>query len=85
MEVFKPQDQRKIIVSTNIAESSITIDNIVYVVDSMFHKIKYYDYKKGFDELISVPISKSSADQRKGRAGRVRKGECYRLTTKDDY
>ncbi|KRX10410.1 P-loop containing nucleoside triphosphate hydrolase [Pseudocohnilembus persalinus] len=79
MEVFKPSEfnQRKIIVATNIAESSITIDGIVYVIDSMFYKTKHYDYKKGYDQLVTIPISRSSADQRLGRAGRVSKGESF--------
>jgi HrpA-like helicases len=59
-------------VATNIAESSVTIDGIVYVIDSCYVKIKYYDYIKGYESLVVVPISQSSGNQRAGRAGRVR-------------
>ncbi|EAR90543.1 DEAD/DEAH-box helicase, putative (macronuclear) [Tetrahymena thermophila SB210] len=87
MEVFKPSESyvRKIIVSTNIAESSITISGVVYVIDTLFHKINYYDFKRGFENLLVVPISKAAAKQRAGRAGRVQRGECYRLCTKDQF
>jgi len=60
------------VVSTNLAESSVTIDNIVFVVDSCFNKIKYYDYISNCDELMVVPVSQQSAKQRAGRAGRVK-------------
>ena len=62
----------KIIVSTNIAESSVTIDGVVYVVDSGFMKVKFYDYYKNMDALLTIPISKSNALQRAGRAGRTK-------------
>ena len=62
MEVFAPLEgknyTRKIIVSTNIAESSITLPGVVYVIDCMFHKIKYFDYKRNYETLAVVPISK---------------------------
>ncbi len=60
MEAFKPAayNERRIIVSTNIAESSITIEGVVYIVDSMYHKTKIYDYKKGYECLVITPISK---------------------------
>lgn len=63
MEIFKPIEGylRKMIVSTNIAESSITIDGIVFVIDTLYHKINYFDYKKGLENLIVFPISKSCA------------------------
>lgn len=80
-----PINHRKIIVATNIAESSITMDGIVYVVDCMFNKVKYYDYKRGYETLTVQPISRQQANQRTGRAGRVKKGECYRLCTKEFY
>lgn len=59
MEIFKPCEGyvRKIIVSTNIAESSITIDGVVFVIDTLFHKINYYDYKRGLDNLLVMSVS----------------------------
>ncbi len=87
MEVFKPTPikMRKIIVATNVAESSITIEGIAYVIDSMFCKIKFFDYNKGYENLVVVPISKTQAKQRAGRAGRTISGECYRLCTFQDF
>lgn len=63
----------KIIAATNIAESSITIDGIVYVVDSCLFKLKYYDFRRDFESLVVTPVSKSAANQRAGRAGRVKR------------
>jgi ATP-dependent RNA helicase DDX35 len=74
-----------VVVSTNLAESSVTIDGIVYVIDCCFVKTKYYDYMKGDESLVVTPISKASANQRAGRAGRVKAGECYRLCPKNDF
>ncbi|KAN0027564.1 hypothetical protein ACTFIU_010529 [Dictyostelium citrinum] len=76
---------RKIIIATNIAETSITIDGVVYVVDCGFVKIKSYDSISGLESLVIVPTSKSSANQRAGRAGRSRAGKCYRLYTEQTY
>ena len=67
----------KIIVSTNLAESSVTIDNIVYVIDCCFVKLKYYDFYKDYESLLVVPVSKASANQRAGRAGRVKRIDNY--------
>lgn len=85
LKVFKraPDGFRKIIVATNIAETSVTIPGIVYIVDCGFVKIKWYNTETHTDNLITVPISKSSADQRAGRAGRVRSGKVYRLYTEE--
>lgn len=79
--VFKPSPQgtRKIILSTNIAETSITIDDVVYVVDSGKVKEKSFDAISGVCTLKSNWISQACAKQRKGRAGRCQKGVCYRL------
>ena len=76
---------RKIIVSTNIAESSVTIPNIAYVVDSCYVKVKYYDYYKNIDSQALIPASKANMTQRAGRAGRIKPGECYRLCTETDF
>ncbi|CAD8122956.1 unnamed protein product [Paramecium sonneborni] len=83
--VFKQHSNRKIVVSTNVAESSVTIDGIVYVIDSCYQKVKVYDYKRNLDQLNVLPISQQSAAQRAGRAGRTKDGICYRLCTKEDY
>ncbi|KAL2069635.1 hypothetical protein VTL71DRAFT_14314 [Oculimacula yallundae] len=72
---------RKVIVSTNIAETSLTIDGIVYVVDPGFSKQKVYNPRIRVESLLVSPISKASAQQRAGRAGRTRPGKCFRLYT----
>eukprot|EP00770_Monocercomonoides_exilis_P010045 MONOS_16831.1-p1 / transcript=MONOS_16831.1 / gene=MONOS_16831 / organism=Monocercomonoides_exilis_PA203 / gene_product=pre-mRNA-splicing factor ATP-dependent RNA helicase DHX16 / transcript_product=pre-mRNA-splicing factor ATP-dependent RNA helicase DHX16 / location=Mono_scaffold00435:37319-39752(+) / protein_length=778 / sequence_SO=supercontig / SO=protein_coding / is_pseudo=false len=77
-----PPNARKIIVATNIAETSLTIDGVVYVVDCGFCKLKTFNPKTGVESLVVHPISRSNAMQRTGRAGRVRPGKCYRLYTK---
>ena len=80
-----PQGARKIVIATNIAEASITIDGIYYVVDPGFSKIKVYNPKLGMDSLIVAPISQASAQQRAGRAGRTGPGKCYRLYTESAF
>ncbi|KAF2667817.1 P-loop containing nucleoside triphosphate hydrolase protein [Microthyrium microscopicum] len=72
---------RKCIISTNIAETSLTIDGIVYVVDPGFSKQKVYNPRIRVESLLVSPISKASAQQRAGRAGRTRPGKCFRLYT----
>jgi pre-mRNA-splicing factor ATP-dependent RNA helicase DHX15/PRP43 len=76
---------RKIVVSTNIAETSLTIDGIVYVVDPGFCKQKVYNPRIRVESLLVSPISKASAMQRAGRAGRTRPGKCFRLYTEKDF
>ena len=76
-----PPGARKVIVATNIAETSITIDGIAYVVDAGFGKQKSYNPRNGMEALVITPISKASAKQRAGRAGRVGPGKCFRLYT----
>merc|ERR1719359_2809514 len=77
-----PEGARKIVLATNIAETSITIDNIVYVIDPGFAKQNAYNPKTGMESLVVNPCSKASANQRAGRAGRVKPGKCFRLYTK---
>ena len=77
--IFERTYDRKIILSTNIAESSITIPDVRYVIDSGYVKIKIFDWQAGIDKMVVVPCGKSSANQRAGRAGRVTDGECYRI------
>ncbi|KAI8835127.1 P-loop containing nucleoside triphosphate hydrolase protein [Chytridium lagenaria] len=72
---------RKCIVATNIAETSLTVDGIMYVVDAGYSKLKVYNPKIGMDSLQVTPISQANANQRSGRAGRTGAGTCYRLYT----
>jgi pre-mRNA-splicing factor ATP-dependent RNA helicase DHX15/PRP43 len=76
---------RKVVVSTNIAETSLTIDGIVYVVDPGFSKQKVYNPRIRVESLLVSPISKASAQQRAGRAGRTRPGKCFRLYTEEAF
>ncbi|WYZ37476.1 hypothetical protein EsH8_II_000982 [Colletotrichum jinshuiense] len=80
-----PEGTRKVVFATNIAEASITIDGIVYVIDCGFAKLRAYNPRTGIDSLTSTAISKASASQRAGRAGRTRPGKCFRLYTEDAY
>jgi len=80
-----PKGSRKVVIATNIAEASLTIDGIYYVVDPGFAKQKVYNPKIGMDSLVVAPISKASAKQRRGRAGRTGPGKCFRLYTKAAY
>jgi len=77
-----PEGARKVVLATNIAETSITIDNIVYVIDPGFCKQNTFNPKTGMESLIITPCSKASANQRAGRGGRVKPGKCFRLYTK---
>lgn len=76
---------RKIILATNVAETSITIDGIVYVIDTGFSKQKVFNPRMRVESLLVSPISKASAKQRAGRAGRTRPGKCFRLYTEASY
>eukprot|EP00842_Homolaphlyctis_polyrhiza_P002021 jgi/Hompol1/281/HPOL_003619-RA len=76
---------RKVVVSTNIAETSLTIDGIVYVIDPGFSKQKVYNPRVRVESLLVSPISKASAQQRAGRAGRTRPGKCFRLYTEKAF
>ncbi|TRY53916.1 hypothetical protein DNTS_033802, partial [Danionella cerebrum] len=87
MRVFErvPPTVRKVVVATNIAETSITINGVVFVIDCAFVKLKAYNPHTAIESLLVTPISKASACQRAGRAGRSRPGKCFRLYTEEDY
>lgn len=86
-EVFPPPPPGKIklVVATNIAETSITIDGITTVIDSGLAKMNFYNPRTFTSSLVEKPISKASANQRRGRAGRTQPGTCYRLYPMDDF
>lgn len=77
-----PPNARKVVLATNIAETSLTIDGIVYVIDPGFVKENVYNARTGMESLVVTPCSRASANQRSGRAGRVGPGKCFRLYTK---
>ena len=78
---FAPNPNRKVIVATNVAETSVTIDGIRHVIDSGLARVARYDAERGVGTLFVEPISRASAEQRKGRAGRTAPGACHRLWT----
>lgn len=80
-----PENGRKIVISTNIAETSVTIDGVVFVIDCGLAKQKVFNPRMKYESLLISPISKASARQRAGRAGRTKPGKCYRLYTEDSY
>lgn len=87
MYVFEEaqENTRKVIFSTNIAEASVTIDGIVYVIDSGYAKLRAFNPLTGIETLTATPVSKASATQRAGRAGRTKPGKCYRLYTEASF
>ncbi|XP_057473852.1 pre-mRNA-splicing factor ATP-dependent RNA helicase DEAH1 [Actinidia eriantha] len=80
-----PEGARKVVLATNIAETSLTIDGIKYVIDPGFCKMKSYNPRTGMESLLVTPISKASANQRAGRSGRTGPGKCFRLYTAYNY
>lgn len=80
-----PEGARKVVLATNIAETSLTIDGIKYVIDPGFCKMKSYNPRTGMESLLVNPISKASAMQRAGRSGRTGPGKCFRLYTAYNY
>ena len=80
-----PEGKRKVVLATNIAETSLTIDGIRYVVDPGFAKVQVWDTRRGMGVLKVQPISQAQANQRAGRAGRTAPGVCYRLYTKASF
>ena len=79
LKQFKANSFIQVVIATNIAETSLTIDGIYYVVDPGFVKQKVYNSKTGMDALVVTPISQAQAKQRAGRAGRTGPGKTYRL------
>jgi len=82
--IMPMRDQRKIVLATNIAETSLTIEGVHVVIDSGLTRLLRYDAATGMNRLVTAPISRSSAEQRKGRAGRLGPGMCYRLYSQQD-
>ncbi|VDO51245.1 unnamed protein product [Onchocerca flexuosa] len=80
-----PHGTRKVVVATNIAETSLTIPGIAYVIDCGFVKLRVMNPENYFESLMKLPISQASAQQRAGRAGRIRPGKCYRLYPQKEY
>ena len=80
-----PEGKYKVVVATNIAETSVTIDGITTVIDSGLAKINYYNPRTFTSSLVENPISQASCNQRKGRAGRTQPGTCFRLYSKKDF
>jgi len=76
--------RRRVVLATNVAETSLTVPNIGYVIDPGFARINRYSYRSKLQRLPIEPISQASADQRKGRCGRIAPGTCYRLYTEQD-
>lgn len=86
-KIFEPAPAgvRKCIVATNIAETSLTVDGVSYVIDSGYGKVKVYNPRIGMDALQVAPVSQAAANQRSGRAGRTGPGTCYRLYTETAF
>ena len=84
-KIFEASNNRKCIVATNIAETSLTLDGVKFVIDTGLSKLKVYNPKIGMDALQITPISQANSNQRSGRAGRTGRGVCYRLYTDSVY
>ncbi len=82
--ILPSEDRRKIVIATNIAETSLTIEGVHVVVDSGLTRRLSYDPATGMNRLVTVPLSRDSAEQRKGRAGRLGPGVCYRLYSRQE-
>jgi ATP-dependent helicase HrpA len=83
--VFKPHGQRRIVLATNVAETSLTVPGIRYVIDTGFARISRYSHRSKVQRLPVERVSQASADQRKGRCGRVSAGICIRLYSEEDF
>ena len=80
-----PFGKKKVVISTNIAETSVTINGVTTVIDSGLAKLNFYSPKTFTSSLVEVPVSKASCNQRRGRAGRTCEGTCYRLYPREDF
>lgn len=83
--VFEPHGQRRIVLATNVAETSLTVPGIRYVIDPGMARVKRYSYRNKVEQLQIEPVSQSSANQRAGRCGRVSNGICIRLYEEKDF
>ena len=83
--IFKPGNARRIVLATNVAETSLTVPGIRYVVDTGLARVKRYSYRQKVEQLQIEPIAQASANQRAGRCGRVSAGVCIRLYAQDDF
>jgi ATP-dependent helicase HrpA len=83
--VFKPGRERRIVLATNVAETSLTVPGIRYVIDTGFARIKRYSYRNKVEMLRVEPVSQAAAKQRAGRCGRVANGVCIRLYSEEDF
>lgn len=84
-KIFQPRPGRKIVLSTNVAETSLTVPGIRYVIDSGTARISRYSYRAKVQRLPIEAVSQASANQRKGRCGRVEPGICVRLYSEEDF
>ena len=80
-KVFRPSDRRKVVLATSIAETSLTLEGVTAVVDSGLMRVPRFSPATGMSGLVTLPLTQDRAEQRRGRAGRVRAGVCYRLWT----
>ncbi|MEZ0469360.1 DUF3418 domain-containing protein [Luteimonas salinilitoris] len=83
--VFNPGPQRRIVLATNVAETSLTVPRIHYVVDPGLARVKRYSPRQKLDRLHIEPVNQASAEQRKGRCGRIAPGTCYRIYPEEDF
>src|SRR5256886_13199647 len=83
--VFRPGRERRIVLATNVAETSLTVPRIRYVVDTGLARVKRYSYRNKVEMLRVEPISRAAANQRAGRCGRVAQGVCIRLYSELDF
>ncbi len=83
--IFRPGGARRVVLATNVAETSLTVPGIRYVVDSGLARVNRYSYRNKVEQLLTEPVSQASANQRAGRCGRVAAGVCVRLYSEEDY